>query len=180
MNTIDLIICIVLAFGAFQGWRRGCIAQVVSLAGLVIAVWLGAQFGTQAGRLCGIDEQFAAPAGFLLVLLAALCAAAIAGRIIRKVFLFAGFGVPDILLGIALGLVKYLLLLSLVLAAFDRMNADYEFVGPGPLSQSKYYRPIAGIAERIFPFVEQLRDETLDRFHRPAAPAAEPAPEQTR
>ena len=178
MNTIDLIICIVLAFGAIQGWHKGCIVQVISIAGLFIAVWLGARFGTRVGDLCGVDPQYATPAGFVVVLLATLCISALAGLIVRKIFRFAGFGIADILLGMALGIVKYLILLSVLFTAFDRINADYSIVGKGILSQSDYYRPVADIAGRVFPRIELLSNEAWDRFNRPAITEEEAAAQQ--
>ena len=172
MNLIDLGIGVVALFAICQGWRRGCILQVVSLAGLLMAVWLGARFGTQAGALCRLDEPYAAPAGFLLVLLATLCLTALAGQLIRKVFHFAGFGIVDRLLGVGLAGVKYLLLLGLLFAAFDRMNTDYHLVDPAPIRASKLYRPVADLAPRLFPFVEQLGSQAAEQLHRYAGPEA--------
>ena len=165
MNLIDLLVFAVLALAVWNGWRRGCVVQLCSLAGLFLAVWCGARFGTEAGRLCGFDEEIVAPAGFVLVLLATLCAVAVAGQLLRKVLRFAGLGVADILLGIAIAAVKYLLLLSLLFAAFDRMNNELQLVGPEPVRQSKLYRPMLELSDRIFPFVEQLREQAAEYKH---------------
>ena len=167
MNPIDLIVCIVLCLALWNGWRQGAIVQLCSLAGFFAAVWIAARFGAAAGARCGFDPEIAAPAGFVLVLLAALCAVALLARFARKVFRFAGLGALDVLLGMAISVVKYVLLLSLLCTAFDRMNADGAFVAPERTASSKAYRPLLETADRLFPFVDQLREEaagTLSKF----------------
>ena len=66
MNTLDLIVCLVLALAVWNGWRQGFILQVCSLAGIVAGIWLAAQFGTRAvellmegksNRVIGIKEN---------------------------------------------------------------------------------------------------------------------------
>ena len=79
---------------------------------------------------------------------------AIAGRVVRKVFHFAGLGVADALLGIAVSVLKYLLELSVLFSAFDALNEEYCLVGPRTIEQSKSYKPVRWLSESIFPFLE--------------------------
>ncbi|MDE5963138.1 MAG: CvpA family protein [Alistipes sp.] len=164
MNIFDLLVCVVLALAVWNGWRQGCVVQLCSLAGLIVAVWCAAKFGPEAGRFFGFDESFAVPAGFAIVLLAALCVAALIGRSIRKLLHFAGLGFADVLLGIGVAIVKYLFLVGVLFTAFDRLNADFRFVEPQTLERSKTYRPILHLAEWVFPFVEQVHDEASERI----------------
>lgn len=173
MNLFDLLVCIVLALAVWNGWRRGCILQLCSLAGLFIAVWLAARFGAEVGRFVGLEGGAVAPGGFVIVLLAALCAAAVIGRMLRKLLNFAGLGIADILLGIAVSVVKYVLLSSVLFTAFERMNAEFRMVELRTIERSKTYRPMLTVADRVFPFVERLWEEAseqLDAF-RPAEAA---------
>lgn len=173
MNLFDLLVCIVLALAVWNGWRRGCILQLCSLAGLFIAVWLAARFGAEVGRFVGLEGGAVAPGGFVIVLLAALCVAAVIGRMLRKLLNFAGLGIADILLGIAVSVVKYVLLSSVLFTAFERMNAEFRMVEPRTIERSKTYRPMLTVADRVFPFVERLWEEAseqLDAF-RPAEAA---------
>ena len=154
MNAVDLIVCLVLVLAVWNGWRQGFILQVCSLAGIVAGIWLAAQFGTQAGEWLRLDPGFAAAGGFVAVLVAVILVVAIAGRVVRKVFHFAGLGVADTLLGIAVSVLKYLLVLSVLFSAFDALNEDYCLVGPRTIEQSKSYKPVRWLSESIFPFLE--------------------------
>ena len=145
MNAVDLIVCLVLALAVWNGWRQGFVLQVCSLAGIVAGIWLAAQFGTQAGEWLRLDPGFAAAGGFVAVLVAVILVVAIAGRLVRKLFHFAGFGIADTLLGIAVSVLKYL---------FDDLNEDYTLAGPETIEKSKSYKPVMHLSEAVFPFLE--------------------------
>ena len=163
MNVFDLIVYVVLIYAVWIGWEQGCIRQLCSLIGVVLAVGLAARFGPDLGDLCGLDGGVAAPAGFLVVLLIVLVVVTIIGRAIRRIIRFAGLGVADGLLGVAFAVVKYALLLSVLLTAFARLNDDFRFVEPHRLEQSRTFRPLRQAAERIFPVARQVRDEVRNR-----------------
>ncbi len=162
MNTIDLIVCLVAAWAVWSGWRRGCVQQICSLAGIAAAIWLAARFGAEAGRLLRLDSEVAAVGGFVVVLIVMLIAIGIAGRILRRIFRFAGLGLADILLGIALSLAKYLLLLSVAFSAFDSLNGDYGFVEESKLASSRTYRPVKQLSDNILPLIEKMGDEASE------------------
>ena len=128
MNTIDLLVCLVLVLAVWNGWRQGFIVQIFSLAGIVAGIWLAARFGAEVGALLRLDEEVAAAGGFVTVLIVVVLVVAIAARLVRRLFHFAGFGVADILLGIAVSVVKYVLVMSVLFSAFSRLNADYTLV----------------------------------------------------
>lgn len=158
MNVIDLIVCLVLVLAVWNGWRQGFIVQICSLAGIAVGIWLASRFGGEVGRWLGLEEQVAAAGGFITVLVAVVLVVAIAARLVRRVFHFAGLGVADILLGVAVSAVKYLLVLSLLFSAFDRLNADYTLVEPRTIERSRSYGPILRLSESLFPFLEWVGD----------------------
>ncbi|MDE6500273.1 MAG: CvpA family protein [Rikenella sp.] len=159
MNTIDLIVCLVVAIAVWNGWRRGFIVQVCSLGALVAGLWLASRYGAQAGAWLRLDDDIRNAGGFVAVLIAAIIAIGIAARMLRRLFCFAGFGVTDSLLGVAVAVLKYLLLLSALFAAFDRLNADRTLVDAETIDTSLTYRPVIRLSEMIFPFVEQFGEQ---------------------
>ncbi len=156
MNTIDLLVCLVGLWAVWSGWRKGCIVQVCSLAGLGAAIWLAFRFGSDMGRTLGLDSSVADIGGFVVVLLLGFILFAIVGRLLRGIFNFAGLSLLDIVLGIALSVLKFALILSLLFSAFDSLNKDWKLVDEATLESSRTYKPLIGLSERIFPFVEEL------------------------
>lgn len=159
MNSIDLIVLLVAALALFDGWRLGFVTQLISLAGLAAGIWLAMHYGTQVGHLLRLDEDIATVGGFVVVLLASVIVTAIIARLLKQLCRFAGFGLPDILLGIALSLIKYLVLLSLLFSAFDSLNQDYTLISAQTVKESKFYRPVLRLADALFPFVEWAKEQ---------------------
>lgn len=159
MNTIDLIVCLVLLVAVWCGFRRGVILQVCSLAGIVLGIWLAARYGAEVGALLHLEERFAAAGGFVTVLVVVILAVALLGRLLRKLFHFAGFGVPDVVLGIVVSVAKYLLVLSVLFSVFDTLNADYSLVGRRTIDRSKSYGPVLRISQWLLPRLRQAGTE---------------------
>lgn len=154
MNAIDIIVGLILLLAVWNGWRQGFIVQICSLAGIVAGIWLASRYGEAVGVWMKTDPTICIPAGFVVVLLAVVLAVSVAARVVRKLFHFAGFGIPDSLLGVVVAVVKYLLLLGALFGAFDRMNADYTLVEPRTVEGSKLYKPLIRISDAVFPFLE--------------------------
>lgn len=173
LNIVDLIVCLILALAVWNGWRQGLIVQVCSLAGIVAGIWLAARFGAEVGAWLRLDEEVAAAGGFVTVLVAVVAGCGqVAARLLRKLFHFAGFGIADIVLGVAVSVVKYLLVLSVLVAAFDRLNADYTLADRQTIGQSRSYGPLLRLSEMLPPLLE----EVSDRLPRTDAAAATEAP----
>lgn len=154
MNTIDLIICLVWVLAVWGGWQRGLILQLCSLAGLVAAIWLASRYGVAVGGWLHLDESVLEAGGFVVVLLTVVIAVAIVGRLLRGIFHFAGFGVPDSLLGVVVSVAKYTLLLSVFFSTFASFNEGYSLCRPQVFVQSKLYKPVMCTSDALFPFLE--------------------------
>ena len=111
------------------------------------------------GPLLHLEERFAAAGGFVTVLVVVILAVALLGRLLRKLFHFAGFGVPDVVLGIVVSVAKYLLVLSVLFSVFDTLNADYSLVGRRTIDRSKSYGPVLRISQWLLPRLRQAGTE---------------------
>lgn len=165
MNILDLIICLVLLVALFNGWRKGFILQLCSLVAVVAAIVLASRYGAEAGASLKLDAQYAEPAGFVVVLLVAMLVITLAARLVRKIFRFAGFGLVDILLGVTVAAAKYLLLLSLAFAAFEKINVNYTLLSKEKIEASKGYEPVRNLSRQILPFVGWVSDE-VEKLHK--------------
>ena len=64
---------------------------------------------------------------------------------------------------VAVSVLKYLLILSALFSAFDKLNTDYALVGPRTVGQSKCYEPVLRLSEAVFPFLEWVGDRVPQR-----------------
>ena len=155
MNVIDLFVCLVLLVAVWNGWRRGFILQICSLVAIVAAVWLAAHLGPTAVGLLHIRTEYAAVVGFVAVFIVALLLLSLLARIVRRIFQFAGFGLLDRVLGVVVAVVKYLLVLSVLFKALDRLNVDHLLLPAETIASSRTWSPVCGVSERLLPFVDE-------------------------
>ncbi len=148
-----------LALAVWNGWRQGFVVQICSLAGIVAGIWLAARFGAQVGEWLRLDAEVAAAGGFVTVLVAVILVVAIAGRVVRKVFHFAGLGLADTLLGVSVSVLKYLLVLGVLFSMVDTLNRDYGLVEPQTIEQSRSYKPVRQLSESVLLFLDRVGEQ---------------------
>lgn len=107
MNWYDILIIVLLAAAAVQGWRQGVVVQVLGLAAIVAGIFLAREYS--AGSVVWSIAIFV---GVLLVV-------ALIGRLARGLFRVVGMGIFDSILGAAFGALKVFILAWLVLRLFD-------------------------------------------------------------
>jgi len=162
---VDIITLLVVLWAVVAGWRRGIVLQLFSLAGIVASIYLAARYGAEAGAALRFGREWADIGGFLVVAVAALIAVNLLGHLLRKIFHFAGLGVPDILLGVAISLAKWLLLLGTLYSVFGSLNRSAHLVDAESLEHSRTFRPVSRISETVFPFVkESLKQSDWEKW----------------
>ena len=162
MNVFDIIVYIALAWAIFNGWRKGFLLQMLSLVAIVAAIYMAAEYGAQVGTMLGLESPTASIAGFIIIFLAALIGITILAHLMRVVFRFAGLGVADVILGILLSIVKVGLILAVLFAWFDSVNKDYQWASKECVEESRWYKPIASVVDKVTPYFEQFTDNIFD------------------
>ena len=79
-----------------------------------------------------------------MLLLGCILLVAIVGRMLKHLSRFAGFGWLDTLLGVGLSILKYMLVVSVFFAAFEKLNVGYWLVDSRTIETSRSYRPCCG------------------------------------
>ena len=119
MNTIDLITLIVVIFGLFRGYTTGGIRQILSFAGIFIALIIAARSTESLGGMLaerwGLSEALAPVVAFALVFFVIQLVAYGVARLLKSALKAVKLGALDNVLGAGIGGFKALLVVSLVL-----------------------------------------------------------------
>ncbi len=159
-NFFDIVTLLVALWAILAGWRRGIILQLGSLLGIVLSLLLASRYASEVGTMLHMGEEWVTPGGFILVALVTLIGVALIGRLLRKIFRFAGLGVVDILCGIAISLLKWLLLLSAIYSTFGALNHTLRLVRPEILDDSHTFYPVCRVIDNVMPYVSRTLDAT--------------------
>jgi len=172
LSTFDFVLALPLAYGIFQGFRKGLLQEVVSVIALVLGFVLALKLLTVAipvvqvfiGRAHGLLPFIS----FLLVFVLILWGVRLLGVILKKILDITPFGTFDNLLGGVLGGLKWCLVISLVLyvaylagIGITNATARQSIIYPWVLKAT----PVAlEVLSFLMPFVKALFASFKDLF----------------
>lgn len=169
MNWIDAIIVVLLIISLVRGFMNGLVKEVASLAALILGIWGAIRFSAftaeklydyfdMTGRYVGIIA-FLITFGIIVVIIHFV------GIIADKIADAASLGLINRVLGIGFGLLKSILLLSVLFVILNAIDARKPFLPQDTIEGSVFYSPISDIAPAIFPIIgEGGFERSFDRF----------------
>ena len=159
MGIFDSLLVVPLLYAAYKGFREGIVLQLGGIIGLVIGVYLAFRHCETVGGWFGLDGAAGAATGFLVIFIVVLLVISLLGKACSGLFKIAGLGAFDSVGGIVLSVIKMALLLSVLLTAFDTLNAEKKWVEPETAARSFLYKPIRDTAGIIFPYLHFVTDK---------------------
>lgn len=116
MNWADYCILATLALSVLMGLWRGLIGEVLALACWIVAVWVAWMFGPQvAAQFTKVDvPSVRLLIGYAMCFVAVLIAGAIVSFLMRKLIRGSGLSGTDRLLGMAFGLARGVVVVTLI------------------------------------------------------------------
>ena len=172
LSTFDFFLALPILWGAFQGFRKGLLLELVSLVALVLAILGGLKLLDAAlpvmegfiGDVHGLLPYVT----FLVVFVGIILLIHLGGIILKKVIDFTPFGLFDNVLGSILGALKWCVALSLLLYVSDmagisisKDTADASMVYPVVLKTTPY---ALDILSYVLPFVKALITSLKQHF----------------
>jgi membrane protein required for colicin V production len=169
MNWIDATIIIILILSAVMGFINGFVKEVASLAALILGIWGAIKFSTYtAERLYDYFDMTGRYVGiisFIITFMLIVVIIHFIGILAHKIVDAASLGFVNRLLGIAFGLIKSVLIMSVLFAVFGAIDAHKPFLPKDRIEESIFFNPISDIAPAIFPIIgEGGFGRSFDRF----------------
>ena len=137
--VVDLFLLLFLLMGVYKGWTKGFIMAIATFisffAGLALALQFSGWVEGYLKKQTDADNDWLAFLAFLLVLIGAMIAIRVLGKIIEKSAELVLLGIVNRLAGIVLYLFIYLSLFAVVLVYLKQ----FEIVGNDTAIHSKSY-----------------------------------------
>ena len=167
MNYIDIILIILLILAAVNGYKKGLVVELASLAALILGIWGAFEFSHITSDF--LVENFnwnwkhLNLISFIITFIIIVILVHIIGSVLDKMIEAAMLGFLNRLAGILFGVLKTALILSVLLVVFDRIDRDVNIISEDKKEESRLYQPIRNLVPAIFPFVEDwVRDINND------------------
>jgi len=155
MHVIDIVLGAFILFSLVRGFLKGLFVEVASLVSLVAGLYGAIHFSNYAASFLENKTDWSPEtisiSAFALTFLIIILAITLAGKALTKLANFAALGIFNKILGALFGGLKAVLILSVFLIIFNKMNTTVSFVNDENLQDSILYKPIKSIAPMLFP-----------------------------
>ena len=160
MNILDIILLICFIPAVIQGLRKGFISQAISIVSLVLGIWLSARFASAVSAWIGqwitASGQVLEIVAFALILILVFLALGAIGKLLEATIKLVMLRWLNRLLGVVFALLKTMLIVGLVIMAFNSLNVTFGFVKEEVLNQSMLYPPLKDLANDVFPYLRDM------------------------
>ncbi len=169
MNWIDAVIIIILIIAMVNGFINGLVKEVASLAALILGIWGAIKFSDfTAAKLYDYFDMTGKYVGiiaFIITFVIIVIVIHFVGMLVDKLMEAIALGFINRLLGILFGLIKSVLILSVVFTILNSIDAHRKFLPKENIEKSMLYNPISDIAPAIFPIIgEGALGKSFDSF----------------
>ncbi len=160
MNIIDIILLICLIPFLIKGVKKGIIEQIFGILALFIGVWAAYSFGSLVANWLTnwveASPKITTIIAFILVFILIFIGIILIGNALERFIKLASLGWIDKVLGFLFGIIKYILIVGVLIIAFDALNNTFGIIKPKVLADSALYGPIKKITVNIFPYLKKL------------------------
>lgn len=126
MSKADIFILVIAAFGAWGGYKRGFLMEVVSLVGIVLGIFLG--FKLMGAGMIFLEDHFDVNRTtlpyitFIVIFLLVLFGVRLLGNLVKHSLDQTFLGTADQAMGATLGVFRTLFMLSVALWILDSLK----------------------------------------------------------
>ncbi len=159
MNYLDLIIAISLAWGAFNGFRKGLVIEVASLFALLAGIYGAMEFSFFTSSLLHKNfdwsENVIQLLSFVITFVCIVIVVQLIARLVQKLVKMVALGLINRIFGLIFGAVKYLFIVSALLYIVNAADKRYPFIDKQVKEASLLYNPVSRLIPFFYPKIEK-------------------------
>lgn len=162
MTLLDILLAVPLAIFIFLGWKRGVVREAATLAGVLIGIWAAVHFSRLISSLLGLTGESAILIAFFIIFVGTLVLAFLLGRIADRVIKSLKMNLPNKIAGAALGMVKALCILSVLLNGIILIDKNETLISQEIREESLLYSPVYSTGNELISSLKEFIAEHPD------------------
>ena len=168
MNYFDYVLLLPVLYGLYRGFSKGLILELASLLALVAGIYGAMHFSSftfeYLSKYVEIEIPYLQMASYGLTFLIIVLVVTLTGKILTLLVKMVALGFINRMMGAIFGGLKALLILSVLLLFFDRLNKQFGIVKEEVLEASVLYVPIRTQSQAFYPNVMEEFQKQKDNF----------------
>lgn len=162
MTILDIILIIPLGWLVFLGWKKGVIREAATLAGIVAGIWAAVNFSKLIANLLNLTGESAILIAFFITFVGALVLTYLLGRSIERMVKSAHLSIANKISGAAMGMVKALCVLAVLLNSIVLLDKKEELITPETREKSILYKPVYNTGNLLISSLKDFIEEHKD------------------
>lgn len=158
MSFLDIILVLALIYGAWQGFRKGLVIELATLAAFILGIWAGINFSDWTAQgindATGWDSDYLPVVAFTVTFLVVGAGVYFGGKALEKVINLAALKTINKVAGLLFGSGKVLFIASICLVILESYDQKGEFLKPEWKKESKLYHPVKDLSLSTIPGLE--------------------------
>ncbi len=157
MNILDTFILIPILYGAYKGFTKGLIIEVASLVALLLGIYAALKFSQLIEIILvsklHITSEYVGIIAFAITFIGVIFAIYILARFINRILKAISLDFVNKLLGACFGAVKFLLIISIIISVFVKINNNVSIVNHTTIDESLLLKPTMRLSQKIYPLL---------------------------
>jgi membrane protein required for colicin V production len=158
MNYLDIVLAIFLVSGLINGIKNGFFVELASLVSMLLGIYVAIKCSylmkAYLEHHVSWNPKTIQVAAFALTFILVVIGVSLLARFFTSVANFASLGLYNKLLGGIFGILRTVLMLSIVLNLLQKINFDHTFVDQETMDESQLYHPVQEVSKSIYPAIE--------------------------
>ena len=154
MNSLDYVIALIILIGIVRGFIKGFIFEIAILGSIIICYFLGFKIAVVvAGYLSKLISVNASTMHLVSISIAWIgisIAIFFQAKLFEGLVSIASLGIFNKIAGAVFGGLKHIILLSLFLFFFNRINFNNSWMNADKKAESRFYYPLLKVSTMIF------------------------------
>lgn len=163
MQVIDIILGCLLLYGIVRGFWNGFFIEFASLISLLLGIYVALKFSSITQSIISSHVSWSPKTiqivSFALTFIIVVVGISLLAKSLTTLSQVAGLGIFNKLAGAFFGLLKTILLISISLHFFHKINSKAHFVSKEQLVKSILYYPTMELSGKIYPVLENWFEE---------------------
>ena len=153
MIWLDIVFLVPLLWGAYSGFKKGLIAQVLGLTSLFTGVWLGVNYQEMVSPLLieKVQEKYLSISCFIVLFFLVIILGAITTKIMEKFANFIQLKLINKLVGLILGVLKISSFLVIAVSIIQTWDSQSIMIDQSTKENSLFFPVFNNIGNSILP-----------------------------
>ena len=167
MSFIDIVFTALLGYALYNGLKNGFFVELASFGSLIIGIFVAIKFShivrLTLDDMIKVNPKYIEIIAFAITFLIVVVGIHLLAKFFTSIASFAYLGWLNKLGGAVFSVLKTVLMLSVVISLFQKININHILVKEETLNTSIFYNPIQAVSKFMYPSLEKWYEEFKEK-----------------